>query len=302
MKSVRDHDFLAATDPAPTTSNTKFTRAWQIIKADAVSFSSRLGVYTVQGYNGVHSVKLNPLSCSCGLKGDQCVHKLSVLLANRFDVQADEAYEEINLNALSKKGKGKGKKSGRKNPRRCDVDAIAAPDSAAAKQIPSESDPPPVKKIRPQTQTPESETPSKDPSPSSIPSSSLYWINPCKLTRNIALLFDDRDYIGQHKWICDRIIDASQAIIKHQYKVKGLQSTLFAATPDHFAKQTGEWYQIINTTPTSGGSHWILLSTKNHAQNKHEFIPVIDIHIPQLRCNNTNRHHISSHRLNHART
>ena len=165
VKSVRDHDFLAATDPATTTSNTKFTRAWQIIKADAVSFSSRLGVYTVQGYNGVHSVKLNPLSCSCGLKGDQCVHKLSVLLANCFDVQADKAYEEMNLNALSKKGKGKGEKSGRKNPRRCDVDAIAASDSAAAKQIPSESDPPPVKKIRPQTQTPESETPSKDPPP-----------------------------------------------------------------------------------------------------------------------------------------
>ena len=123
---------------------------------------------------------------------------------------------------------------------------------SSCQAIPSESDPPPVKKIRPQTQTPESETPSKDPSPSSIPSSSSYWINPCKLTRNIALLFDDRDYIGQHKWICDRIIDASQAIIKHQYKVKGLQSTLFAATPDHFAKQTGEWYQIINTTPTSG--------------------------------------------------
>ena len=69
-----------------------------------------------------------------------------------------------------------------------------------------------------------------------------------------------------------------QAIIKHQYKVKGLQSTLFAATPDHFAKQTGERYQLTNTAPTSGGSHWILLMTKNHAQNKHEFIPVINIY------------------------
>ena len=219
----------------------------------------------MRGANGFFSVNLNPVTCSCGLKGDQCVHKLAVLLSNRFEVP-DDPIKEVNLKALSKKGKGKGKKSGKKK-HIGDVDIIPAPDSTASTS--ASKDPPLFNSGSINRSACEK---------GQKASSSSYWINPCKLTRNKALLFDDRDYIGQQKWICDRIIDASQAIIKHRYKVKGLQSTLFAATPDHFAKQTGEWYQIINTAPTSGGSHWILLTTKNHAQNKHEFIPVINIY------------------------
>ena len=87
----------------------------RIIKSDAISFSAKLGVYTVRVANG--TVKLNPLTC--GMKGDQCIHKLAILLSNGFKVD-DNVLKEINLYALLFEEK-ETKKSGRKVPRAGDV-------------------------------------------------------------------------------------------------------------------------------------------------------------------------------------
>ena len=65
-------------------------------------------------------------------------------IVEMFRRSIHDTYEEINMDAFTKKGKGKGKKLGNKNRRRCDVDPVAAPDLAAARQMSTESNHPPV--------------------------------------------------------------------------------------------------------------------------------------------------------------
>jgi hypothetical protein len=237
------------------------SRTTLIIKSDAISFSAKLGVYTVQGASGMYTVKLNKMTCSCGLKGDQCTDILAVLLANRFDVDVDTPVAEINLAALTKKGKGKGKKSGRKNARPGDVDIIPAPNSAAGEQngegiAPSDCQ---VEKQAEDLQ-PDEEV----------------WI-PSDDIMTTKLLHQHRDILASSLWLDDNIIDASMQIIRHQFDANGLQSCLLAAKPEMFDKEVGEWAQIVNTAPNSGGSHWVLLSTYG-LDNTEEEIPIVHVY------------------------
>ena len=107
------------------------------------------------------------------------------------------------------------------------------------------------------------------------------WIPPDD-TVGLSCVLHQRDkeiILGTHPettWICDRIVNAASQIIKHQYQANGLQDCLLVTHPKQFKQVTGEWYQIINTSPISG-SHWVLLSTKG-INNEAAMIPVVHLY------------------------
>lgn len=77
-------------------------------------------------------------------------------------------------------------------------------------------------------------------------------------------------------WLTDRVIDASCQLIKKQFNAQGLQTCLFTQKPQQFNKISGEWIQVVNTTPR-GGSHWVVISTYG-IDNTEEPVPIIHVY------------------------
>jgi hypothetical protein len=63
IQSIRDKDFLAEETPSPVYSNVKYTQAKEIIAQDNISFSAKLGVFTVSA-GTVETVTMSPETCS----------------------------------------------------------------------------------------------------------------------------------------------------------------------------------------------------------------------------------------------
>ena len=87
-----------------------------------------------------------------------------------------------------------------------------------------------------------------------------FWIEGNNEVHKVGLTFPDKNDIMNGWWVSDRVIDASCQMIQFQYHAAGLQSCLYTQSPEHFYKISGEWIQIVNTSPNEG-SHWVVLST-----------------------------------------
>jgi hypothetical protein len=103
----------------PLYSNAKYTRATEIRLRDAISYSAKLGIFTVVGdTKDVATVTIFPKeACSCAAKS-LCHHILAVKLSLKMEVE-DTASSKTsrNLTTLRKNARGTKAKPGRKRPR-----------------------------------------------------------------------------------------------------------------------------------------------------------------------------------------
>ena len=273
--SIQGKEFMAQDEPTPVYSNVKYTQAREIISKDMISFSARLGVFTVSG-ESLETIHLIPETCSCPARNN-CVHILAVKLALGLDLDKDKVtLKKRNLQTLRKNAREGRSKPGRKQPRKGDVEVIPAPDSMKSKQDDLE---PLMKHPRIETIPEESvteepipvsaSTPVKDLGPidlslkKDIKYSVTVWI-PASDIYPTDLSVKDRDLIKDGDgWLNDIIIDFSMAILKLQFPaIDGLESCLEVGACRAPPVQ-GPALQIINTDPVGAGSHWILLSSLN---------------------------------------
>ena len=91
--------------------NSRIIRAQSICQNDGISFSSRLGVFTVHDGREFYFVKLNPQSCSCPLKVG-CIHVMAIQISLNMSLSIDGIQ---NLTTVRKNARGPKKtKPGRK--------------------------------------------------------------------------------------------------------------------------------------------------------------------------------------------
>ena len=93
-------------------------KAKEIINLDAISYSAKLGVFTIRDSNmSTHVVRLFPKeSCSCLLKKD-CQHIAALKTSLGMKVTAAQLKTTYNLAVLSSRSRPHRQKPGRKKPR-----------------------------------------------------------------------------------------------------------------------------------------------------------------------------------------
>ena len=125
VNAIRNRDFIAHVNENSQgneyASNSRIIRAKELVSQDCISFSSRLGTFTVMDSNGIHVVKLQPNEiCSCSIK-KCCIHIMAVKLGLRIDLTANDLLPQ-NLAVIRKGVRGPSRqKPGRKRPRPGDV-------------------------------------------------------------------------------------------------------------------------------------------------------------------------------------
>ena len=133
VESIRGKEFLGDDIPTPVYTNVKHTMAKEIINNDLISYSAKLGVFTIRS-DTAGTVTLAPEICSCPARHD-CIHILAVKLSLGLGDSEDKlTLKKQNLATLRKNARLGRAKPGRKKPRTVDVEVIPAPDSHEGKK------------------------------------------------------------------------------------------------------------------------------------------------------------------------
>ena len=277
VEAIKDTSLKGWLDDPMTTNtynqNSTFGRAKQIIHSDGVSFSAKLGIYTVHESNKYYCVRLSPPTCNCPLTKHQCHHILAVLIANGIDIDMSENKPvQINLTTMKKSKRGR-QKAGRKRPRPDDIDIKAAADSEEAQTLHSSQSPLSQISSGVVSQAVPPQTLHSSQSPLSQISSGVVsqavppqvWLKSSP-TIKTELSMNDRDDIENDGWLGDSVIDRAMEILKVQYPaISGLISCLEATNFQKPSRFGGDLVQIINTKPlaetkgATAGYHWVTL-------------------------------------------
>ena len=83
-----------------------------------------------------------------------------------------------------------------------------------------------------------------------------YWI------KELALYRSDRNSLNDGEWLTDAVINASQSLLKSQFKIGGLQSTNHGHTLTYDVVHE-EFVQVLNIR----GNHWVTISNVNCPPN-----------------------------------
>ena len=257
--SIQGKDFMMADIEVPVYSCVKTTVAKEIIARDAISFSPRLGVFTVINNDLAVIVKMTPEPhCTCPCR-TMCPHILAVALSIGLEIDEEAmTLKKRNLGQLRKNAKDNKVKSGRKRPKK-DTDLEAAPDSEEAKKKSKKS------KKREETHidiNSDDEELNKD-----IRYSREVWITGNDIfhsnmnTQERELVMGETD----DGWISDLIIDYSQTYMKYLNKdIYGLEDVVNVGLMNiERLPYLRPCIQIINTDVEGKGNHWICLSTVN---------------------------------------
>ena len=122
-------------------SSSKKARALKLIEDGKIVHNPKLKVFTIAGSKDCYVTKLHPNeSCTCPAKKD-CYHIFAAKMSIGMDLESKRK-PSYNLAELMRnvRRKKKEKKSGRKQPRQCDIEVIAAPDAVSSvDKIESES-------------------------------------------------------------------------------------------------------------------------------------------------------------------
>ena len=79
---------------------------------------------------------------------------------------------------------------------------------------------------------------------------------------SITLKDEEKSILYQpNAWLNDRIIDATQEMLKRQFPHIWSLDTCLKASNLSFKKAKGNFIQVLNRDPQKGGSHWLTLST-----------------------------------------
>ena len=107
---------------------TAYERATNILNSGKISFDTKLSVFTVQGTNEPRLVKLFPKpSCSCR-SSTSCYHILAAKMS--LGINEEVPKRPLNMTQLRRNKRKRGDKtSGRKHPRKNDVDAVPPNDT-----------------------------------------------------------------------------------------------------------------------------------------------------------------------------
>lgn len=155
VESIKNKTFLTVEEGTTAekipVANTKVTRAKEIIINDKISFSAKLGTFTILAASGqFQTVRLFPKAvCSCHAR-QNCCHILAVKISLNMDVKEElkmSPVRAINLTTLRKNAREDRKKPGRKRPRLGDVEIQPPPDSAVGQMVSSTPKPESKKKL-----------------------------------------------------------------------------------------------------------------------------------------------------------
>jgi len=103
-----------------TATNSKILRAKQLVAQDNISFSAKLGLFTIVDRSTAHTVRLYPSeSCSCPI-AKNCMHIIAVKIGQRMQI-TDVNLQKQNLAVMRKNYRTQKQKPGRKRPRPGDV-------------------------------------------------------------------------------------------------------------------------------------------------------------------------------------
>ena len=254
--------------------NTRVVRAKLLVAGDCVSFSARLGVFSVLDSREVYTVKMFPKAkCTCPVK-DKCIHILAVKLGLGVGLNIDVLDSDWNLGVVRKNAReARRKKPGRKQPRPGDVDT-AAEQKRGSLPLDREESVPSIPSISPTQNRPKLSSPPKP----------LISTSDNDIRDAVELNVDDEMWVFSNEgvklnlntedlervngkydngWLNDRLIDAAHALLRQEHNsIGGMQSCLLAQRPS-FRTESGQFVQIVNTRPKGPGSHWLLLSTVN---------------------------------------
>ena len=112
--------------------NSRILRAKQFVAQDNISFSPKLGLFTIVDRNTSPTVRLFPAeSCSCPI-AKNCLHILAVKLGLRM--QVEDCGNLQNVGAMRKNFRPVKQKPGRKRPRPGDIDTEDEPEQVERKR------------------------------------------------------------------------------------------------------------------------------------------------------------------------
>ena len=127
VNSIKNTEFVRSSDEKNIktheiehSSNTRVLRAKQLVEQDHISFSPKLGVFTIMDTKSLYTVRLFPTeSCTCPLR-KSCIHILSVKLGMRMTLKQND-FEHQNIGVVRKNERTTSLKPGRKRPRPGDI-------------------------------------------------------------------------------------------------------------------------------------------------------------------------------------
>ena len=127
VNTIKNTEFVRSSDEKNTkthesehSSNTRVLRAKQLVEQDHISFSPKLGAFTIMDTKSLYTVRLFPTeSCTCPLR-KSCIHILSVKLGMRMTLKQND-YEHQNIGVVRKNERTTSLKPGRKRPRPGDI-------------------------------------------------------------------------------------------------------------------------------------------------------------------------------------
>ena len=269
----KERSYIAQEVKSMYSQHSTIARATEIVENDQISFSAKLGIFSVGSGKNVYSVKLNPEVCTCpGQK--KCVHILAVRMA--LKIPTDDSYAKVvNLTILRKNARQK-KKPGRKRPRVGDIEIVPPETNTGTEKVEKadievstdQPDEDAISTDKDYEETASTGEPVLDISDTELRQEiedslhdSMWLVNKDGISLNLTT--EDKDRLNgslDKGWLNDKLIDACHAVL-HQARpdLGGLQSCLLAVKPA-FRPESNPFLQIINTDPEVG-THWILLST-----------------------------------------
>ena len=284
VNAIRENQFIAtpvqeeskkADDPPQV--NIHMSRADELIKNDRIVFSPKLGTFTTKGTDDQpRVVTLFPEKCSCSIKS--CYHILAVKKSLGMEVNEKTTPNLSVLSAADKK-----RKAGRKRPRPGDFDYILEEEEQSnmmteeptkmsnkfsekfvtmrRKPVTDETSRKPVTgetSRKPVTGDNVTENTIRKPVTTTHDPAGPDWLQ----IGSITLKDEEKSILYlPNAWLNDRIIDATQEMLKRQFPHIWSLDTCLKASNLSFKKARGNFIQVLNRDPQKGGSHWLTLST-----------------------------------------